>query len=455
MHVKAFSYLPYRALASPILLDSTPLLGEKSEDDPPPAPGKHLTFAEWSAWDKQVKEREKDRLRLAKPKLPKRSGDLPPTKPDGNPILQQTKKWPAFVKCLRITDLAREIAEETRFVARGGKVEMTEDLLEEGRKDDYEVVNGAARPQFRQAETDERGEKGLDEELRSLMREGGQRVSLEGTRIDENGQRVSKKARGRGKHAWSNEEDRRTEEGMSLLGDGEEISNVQGWTKPSTSYPNRPQTSRAFTGSASFQQSPRLDSLRTTSDRLPSFFRPLSFPPRLSYTPDNIPFMASDSTIPFPAPHRLHSSTLLFSDPAASNPAPQQRPPPSSHVKEEEEHTRDITTETASSKDSFGHLPQLQVRPSSFVPPSQVIPPSPPPFSHWTTSNTSSKESTTTSRPVHRPSTSLPINSLSPLDSLSVPVALTAPAAAFLGPGRSTPRFLPPGAAPSHILPIP
>lgn len=450
MHVKAFSYLPYRALASPIPLDSSPLLDDKASDELP-LPGKHLTFAEWSAWDKQVKEREKDRLRLAKPKLPKRSGDLPATKPDGNPILQQTKKWPAFVKCLRLTDLAREIAEETRFVVRGGKLGMTEELLEEGRKDDYEAVKGKARPLNRQAEMIERGENGLHEDLQRLLRSGGQRVSLEGTKIDENGERVSKKGRGKGRHAWSNEEDRVMEEGRSLLGDGEEVKDRQGWSNETSSYyTSRAQIPDTVAISSTFEQVPRLDPLRTTTNRPPSRSRPLSFPPRLSYSPDNIPFMAADSTIPFPAPHRLNSLTLLLSDSVV--PAPQsgrQSLLPSDLVRKEE-HTRDITTETSSSKDSFGHLPQLQIRPSSFIPPHQTLSPSPPPFSHWTTSNPAVKRSIPTTKPAY----SLPINSISPLDSLLIPSAPSAPAAAFLGPGRSTPRFLPPGAAPSHIIPL-
>lgn len=80
LHVKAFSYLPYRALAPP-----------------PPC-------------DDNVKR-----------------------KLDGQVAPQRTKKWPALKKCLILSDLGRELKEETGYVARRGRMTEEEKLIAQAR----------------------------------------------------------------------------------------------------------------------------------------------------------------------------------------------------------------------------------------------------------------------------------------------------------------------------------
>lgn len=37
-------------------------------------------------------------------------------KPDGTPVLQQTRKWPALLKCILLTDVGRELGHQTGFI---------------------------------------------------------------------------------------------------------------------------------------------------------------------------------------------------------------------------------------------------------------------------------------------------------------------------------------------------
>lgn len=139
LHVKAFSYLPYRALASPVRIppadsDALSLSSTSSTSSDPMPTGK--SFAEWNAWEQRKERKLKAATRLAKMKL--KPGDLA-LKEDGTPLLQRTKRWPALKKCLLLTDLGRELKEETGYMVR----RRENGLLD--RRDDLEVVMGKAR----------------------------------------------------------------------------------------------------------------------------------------------------------------------------------------------------------------------------------------------------------------------------------------------------------------------
>ncbi|GAA6059025.1 hypothetical protein JCM10212_001250 [Sporobolomyces blumeae] len=323
MHIKAFSYLPYRALASPVDPDarSSSLFVDDELDEIDPL--KPLTFQQWSAWDERKKAVDKERSRLAKPKMPKLSADgRPVTKPDGRPILQQTRKWPAFVKCIRMSDLARELGEETKWVVRGGKVEMEKELLEACRKDDLEAVVGTARPAA-DSQEDAAVDEGFDEELRRI-REGGA-IDSRATVIDENGRRVDERRRGR-----------------RAGGEDARLLDETGTDRPSQA--------------------------RTVAPERPSPTRP-SLTPLSSDPPDSIPLMASNSTIPLPAPHHLDSPLGMRA---------RQAPPIPIIVSHAQETSHEMTT---SSQDSGGHLPSTSLRPTSYTPRAPIPNPSPPPFS--------------------------------------------------------------------------
>ncbi|ORY89355.1 organic solute transporter Ostalpha-domain-containing protein [Leucosporidium creatinivorum] len=136
LHLKAFSYLPYRALAAPVRVpaaDSDTLSLSSNSSDPMPT-GK--SFAEWNAWEQRKERKLKAASRLAKTKL--KPGDLA-IKEDGTPLLQRTKRLPALWKCLLLTDLGRELKEET-----GHLVRRREDGLLD-RRDDLEEVMGKTR----------------------------------------------------------------------------------------------------------------------------------------------------------------------------------------------------------------------------------------------------------------------------------------------------------------------
>ncbi|GAA5894050.1 OSTA/TMEM184 family protein [Sporobolomyces salmoneus] len=452
MHVKAFPYLPYRALASPIPLDSKVEVDDLEKSIPPQC----LSFEEWSEWDRKVKQREKDQARLAKMKPPKRVGDLPILKPDGSPILQQTKKWPAFVKCLRVTDLIRELSEETKWVARGGRVEMTQELLEENRRDDHEAVVGLVRPKKGQKGAVERAERGgggrlsLDEELRRLRE--SRPVSFKGTTIDKNGNRVLKRGE---KHAWSNEADRerereRARETFDDDRDDEERSLSQaGWWNSMMDSLGRRRGSQLRT----FEQIPRDDFDSHSSQPTRNSLRRIPRPAPSSYAPENVPFMNEDSSIPIPPAHRYDSNPAfpskhsqqalpprLFSALPSSSPSPQPAESP--------EHPRDRSRETETSQDSFAHLPQTTLRPPSFVPPAQLVSSSPPPFAHLRTSpSPNPRESIGAVK--EAPEVQASQAQLSPLPSLAPP-----PAAFFsAGTASSISRGLPLGASPPHTHP--
>ncbi|KAM0747580.1 DUF300-domain-containing protein [Meredithblackwellia eburnea MCA 4105] len=107
VHIKAFTYLPYRALAEPIT---------HPDHEKPSSTLMPTSFEDWTALEERAKRNEVQRRRLAKMKLLDDDGNLR-TKADGTPILQQTRKWLALWKCVCITDIARELGQETAFVA--------------------------------------------------------------------------------------------------------------------------------------------------------------------------------------------------------------------------------------------------------------------------------------------------------------------------------------------------
>ena len=109
LHIKAFTYLPYRALANPLRPAShSPTASTCSYPDPIPR-----TFSEWTAWEQRKSKSLKDKSRLVKPSVGK--GE-PTTKPDGTPFLHQTRKWPAFWIVFNVRDIFIELADEIKFV---------------------------------------------------------------------------------------------------------------------------------------------------------------------------------------------------------------------------------------------------------------------------------------------------------------------------------------------------
>ncbi|GAA5982697.1 hypothetical protein JCM5350_006215 [Sporobolomyces pararoseus] len=462
MHIKAFSYLPYRALARPLTLDPSEAVDDYEKTIPP----QHLTFEEWSEWDRKVKEREKEEARLKNMKLPKQISDLPISNPDGSPILQQTKKWPALVKCLRITDLMRELGEETKWVGRGGKIEMSQELLEADRKDDLEALVGVSRPSSDQKDRTDWTEKGgrgsvrdLDAELRNLRE--SRPVSLRGTTIDKNGNRVLKKG---GKHASSREEDRVLEQerqgtlNRDNLGKAEteenELEEERGWWSGMMDSIGRARARQRPT----FEQIPRQELTSSNYDNRPSSsFQRSRLPPTLSYTPDNIPFMTCDSSIPLPPAHRFDSNPAFkpYPLPHPSSFSKQLRVPPSApsrrHLDDSTplDHAQHNSRESEPSQDSLSHLPQETLRPHSFIPPAQLASRSPPPFAHLQSSNHSfaphlpkSVEQESQTRNIYSSQAESPPS-----------LSLAPPPAAFFsdGPSSSISRGLPLGAAPPHV----
>jgi hypothetical protein len=323
---------------------------------------------------------------------------------------------------------------------------MTQDLLEADRKDDHEALMGSARPSTDGREKVEKDNKvswsggsvrDLDAELRRLRE--SRPVSLRGTTIDKNGNRVLKKG---GKHAWSKEEDRLMEERQKReeAYDEEPVAR-EGWWGSMMDSLGRASSRRP----QSFRQLPRQDSiaskfeLRPTSSPLRS--RLPALPPTLSYTPDTIPFMNYDSSIPLPPAHRFDSNNGIK---PTSRPLHLPQPPQSSR---ELSHSHQVSRESEPSHDSLSHLPQTTLRPHSFIPPAQLVSRSPPPFAHFQLPEPVSTPQpeglfaqSTVSREVESPRAQLSNSPLAP------------PPAAFFSAGTasSSSRGLPLGAAPPH-----
>ncbi|BGP16474.1 hypothetical protein JCM10213_007920 [Rhodosporidiobolus nylandii] len=380
LHVKAFTYLPYRALAAPMPLDGSQphFLGDDVEDEKQPTyePGTPLTFAEWDAWEKRQKRREKALARLAKPKVPKHAddSDLPLTKPDGLPILQQTKKWPALLKCLNIVDICREIADEARFVFRGGRLDETDEgLLDDRRKDDLEAALGRTRDndgsRRRSRDGRDNDETVFEQDLRHI-REG--RDAPKGAKVGADGSLVLPAS-----HAPTM---RNGHFGTPPGGERLRPPPVSRWAGTHETYGRRADEAkdswwdsmkrfgsggrRAGVEEGTFQQLPRLD-----------YYAAVPV--------DNIPTLHDNAALAIPAPHQLDGSAI-------SRPLPLDNTPPRQRSKLDQPvflapaHSPSAARKfpSNSSGDSHGHLPHETVRPTSYAP-SPAKTPSPPPFSHF------------------------------------------------------------------------
>ncbi|GAA6001388.1 hypothetical protein JCM10207_006639 [Rhodosporidiobolus poonsookiae] len=379
LHVKAFSYLPYRALAAPISLDGSPprfFADEEDElDNEKLDPSTPLTFAQWDAREKRLQAREKALSRLAKPKLPKHAGesDLPYARPDGSPFLQQTRKWPAFVKCINLLDVVREIGEEARFVFRGGKMENHDEaLLEHKRQDALEAALGGKREGRQRAARLEEGyedETAFERDLRRLREgQGGSPKAA----IGADGSLILPPSRTAGPRDGAFDPVR----GIGRPLTTPTSSPPSRWAGIDESYPAaeaepakqgwwdsfKSRGSRQSAKPATFEQLPRLD-----YDEVPVA---------------GVPALTARHSIAIPAPHQLERGPQPTAQrpPAASPPSryvpaasslPAHRGSPASSRQE---------PSAASSADSGGHLPSTTLRPTSYIPPK---PPSPGPFSHF------------------------------------------------------------------------
>lgn len=450
LHIKAFSYLPYRALASPVRLapDGTPLLS--ALEDPPAEldADKAHSFASWSAWNARVAARDVALSRLAKPKFPSGfdpSSGAVPRKADGLPILQQTRKGPALLAALDLRDLFGEIGDETRFVLRGGKVDETA-LLDVRRRDDLEKALGESRPMakggggggYGEGEGEKEGETAVERDLRRLRE--GQPLSSSRSRLGDDGRFVPV--------AVVQPSMRPASAAPAVFERADLVEEVRapapGWwgsLRGAGSRPPRP----PLDGRGTFEQLPRLDYDRLAVRNVPAV-------------------VGADWHIPVPPAHRAGTPLVASSRLQRALAQPQH---PSSPRK-------DLSTASsvAASHDSFTHLPRRSLRPASHVPPHQVAPlPSPPPFSYFHQqpphpTKSSDRRSTPPSYPLPassspapaRPAVSSRTRSHSP-DAPSIhesrasppaPLALAEPPAVLLMASTESKRShgLPPGAMP-------
>ncbi|BGP40326.1 hypothetical protein JCM10449v2_004287 [Rhodotorula kratochvilovae] len=367
LHVKAFSYLPYRALASPVSLSAAgaPLLASHSADTADFNPEKAHSFASWSAWNARVAARDASLARLAKPKLPARfdpTTGAPPRKADGLPLLQQTRKWPALRAALDFRDLFGEIGEETRFVLRGGRVDEMA-LLEARRGDDLEKAFGARRPAFAKlhsgfSEDGEERETELERDLRRLRE--GRLVTSGRAKVAQDGSFV------RPAHGQDPARVRPAPSSSSpavwQYGAVEEpVQPPSGWWGSLRALGARGHRPPPIQHRGTFEQLPRVDYTAVSVKDVPAV-------------------VGADWRIPVPPPHRLgtpHGAPLrprsTLNPPSLEAPVPTlARKDPSS------------ASSAATSQDSYSHLPRTTLRPASYVPPHRATPvPSPPPFSHF------------------------------------------------------------------------
>lgn len=460
LHVKAFSYLPYRALASPVRLspDGTPLLSPPAtatatDDEPPPLdPDKPHSFASWSAWHLRVAARDAALSRLATPKLPPgfdASSGAPPRRADGLPLLQQTRRGRALRAALDLRDLFGEIGDEARFVLRGGRVDEVA-LLEARRGDDLEKAFGARRPAAGRARGagggyDDEEETPLERDLR-VLKEGAPRPVVRAAKLAEDGSLVPAvqwNARPRHQSSLAAVPRPVSHERPAVAAD--QAASPSGWwasLRNASSRARRP----PLDGRGTFEQLPRLD------------YAPLP----VKHVPTVV---GSNWCIPVPPAHRLGTPLPSFGTPLAA---------PSARKQHRESH-RDpsAASSAAASHDSFTRLPRTTLRPASYVPPHRASPlPSPPPFSHFrrlsqpsVSASPSAAASaderpaglerpspTRRSSPPHAHTHSHSVPSATPVATASGPVtpSLALPPAVLLmaSPESRQSRGLPPGAMP-------
>ncbi|GAA5987826.1 hypothetical protein JCM11641_004943 [Rhodosporidiobolus odoratus] len=393
LHVKAFTYLPYRALAAPLPLDgSSPRLLDDDLDDKDPS-STPLTFAQWDAWEKKQQAREKALARLAKPKLPKHADDseLPLTKADGSPLLQETKKWPALLKCLNLADVWRELVEEGRFVFRGGKIdEKDEALLEERRKEDLEAALGQKREKRSSGgyggyggERPE-GETGFERELRRI-RDG--EATPRGAKVGADGSLIfppshpSKVKSGFDDPAYGVGA---TDYQQRLLTGPAAASRWAGIEESARPEPTPGDRSGRLNSVRNFGSAGRRYGVEAgTFEQVPCLGYSL-------VAVDNIPTLTTSSSLAIPAPHRLgspshptfHHPPAPLSTPSASRSRSTFEPLVTISTTRSVKNSRRLPS--ASSNDSQNHLPHESRRTTSYVPVgAKAKTPSPPPFSHF------------------------------------------------------------------------
>jgi hypothetical protein len=133
IHIKAFTYLPYRALALP-LASSSPLAL--------PLPDERLpkSFSAWSKWEARQAATLKSERRLEKIPSSSSSKEIRTTKEDGSPVLRQTRKWAALLVVLNIGDILVELGEEGKHVVKRRRKHGTD-----GRHVDMEAALGRMR----------------------------------------------------------------------------------------------------------------------------------------------------------------------------------------------------------------------------------------------------------------------------------------------------------------------
>ncbi|GAA5833574.1 hypothetical protein JCM9279_001565 [Rhodotorula babjevae] len=428
LHIKAFSYLPYRALASPVRLspDGTPLLSALDDSPADLEAEKAHSFASWSAWNARVAARDAALSRLAKPKLPSgfdlSSGDVP-RKPDGLPLLQQTRTWPALLAVLDLRDLFGEIGDETRFVFRGGRVDEAA-LLDARRRDDLEKAFGGRRPMGKGGESghgegEKEGETGLERDLRRL-REGRPRPSSL-MRLAGNGTFIAPVASSAAKCAGS-----AAPAGLERADLIEEVrAPAPGWWASLRGVGSRPPRP-ALDDRGSFEQLPRLDYDRLAVKNVPAV-------------------VGADWRIPVPPAHRAGTPLRTSFRPRPAPTQPRRPQPP----------RKDPSTASsvAASHDSFTHLPRTSLRPASYVPPHRAAPlPSPPPFSYFhRQSSPSIVSSERSSAPIADP-----LPAFSRAATAHVAADSRARSHSSIVPSMSTPQAPPPGplelAAPPAVL---
>ncbi|KAJ8294214.1 Transmembrane protein 184 [Rhodotorula toruloides] len=251
LHVRAFTYLPYRALATPLAADH----------DPEKAP----------VWDPLASSDAPSPLK--RPKHPHDSTHPPPRRPDGSPMLQQTRRWPALLRALDLRDLFVEIKEETRFVVRGGEV-GEEAWMRRKREEARKAVTDAERPVLEKAEEEER-------------------------------------------YSWEEEEAIGRDEADLRHGDlaympltyGSNVQTAASSAKPARGRPeaNRPPSQPWKDSLRHLRSNPRL---------VPSFLRPSEPDEEMRatqyrpYEPAFVPFLPPSDSVLLPPPHRLQTPQL-------------------------------------------------------------------------------------------------------------------------------------------------
>lgn len=167
IHITAFTYLPYRALA-PLC----PISGDFDDSEPLIVP---KSFEDWSELEKQKAQEAILESRLAP--LPDAKKHLR-TKVDGQPLPRQTKKLPALWKCIKLSDVAREIGEEAKFVVARKKpgekaVDRTQAMSHVFGQSRMKVAKGmGGGDRWEGEEGEDRDGRTLEERLRHLRERG-------------------------------------------------------------------------------------------------------------------------------------------------------------------------------------------------------------------------------------------------------------------------------------------